>query len=52
MTIKNCYNEVDKIKSEYEEKTFDLDWKYKSKIKSLEKENSYLNKIIDKFMKW
>ena len=46
---KELHNEVDKIKSEYEEKAFDLDWKYKSKIKSLEKENSYLNKIIDKF---
>ena len=43
------HNEVNKIKSEYEEKAFDLEWKYKSKIKSLEKENSYLNKIIDKF---
>ena len=46
---KELHNEVDKIKSEYEEKAFDLEWKYKSKIKSLEKENSYLNKIIDKF---
>ena len=46
---KELYNEVDKIKSEYEEKAFDLEWKYKSKIKSLEKENSHLNKIIDKF---
>lgn len=43
------HNEVDKIKSEYEEKAFDLERKYKSKIKSLEKENSHLNKIIDKF---
>ena len=43
------HNEVNKIKSEYEEKAFDLEWKYKSKIKSLEKENSHLNKIIDKF---
>ena len=43
------HNEVDKIKSEYKQKAFDLEWKYKSKIKSLEKENSHLNKIIDKF---
>lgn len=43
------HNEVNKIKSEYEEKAFDLEWKYKSKIKSLEKENSHLNKVIDKF---
>ena len=43
------YNQVENIKANYEEKAFDLEWKYKSKIKSLEKENSYLNKIIDKF---
>ena len=46
---KELHNEVDKIKSEYKQKAFDLEWKYKSKIKSLEKENSHLNKIIDKF---
>src|SRR5699024_10564509 len=46
---KEMHNEVEKNKSEYEEKAFDLEWKYKSKIKSLEKENSHLNKIIDKF---
>ena len=46
---KELHNEVDKIKSEYAEKAFDLEWKYKSKIKSLEKESSHLNKIIDKF---
>ena len=46
---KELHNEVDKIKSEYEEKAFDIEWKYKSKIKNLEKENSHLNKIIDKF---
>ena len=43
------HNEVDTIKAEYKEKEFDIEWKYKSKIKSLEKENSRLNKIIDKF---
>lgn len=43
------YNQVENIKANYEEKAFDLEWKYKSKIKSLEKENNYLNKIIDKF---
>ncbi len=46
---KELHNEVDKIKSEYKQKAFDLEWKYKSKIKSLEKENIHLNKIIDKF---
>lgn len=39
----------EEIKSEYKQKEFDIEWKYKSKIKSLEKENSYLHKIIDKF---
>ena len=43
------HNDVDKIKSEYKKKEFDLEWEYKNKIKSLEKENSHLNKIIDKF---
>ena len=31
------------------QKDFDIKWKYKSKIKGLEKENHRLNKIIDKF---
>ena len=43
------HKEVDNIKSEYKQKEFDIEWKYKSKIKGLEKENSRLNKIIDKF---
>ena len=34
---------------EYKEKEFNIEWKYKSKIKGLEKENSHLHKIIDKF---
>ena len=42
------HKEVDNIKSEYKQKEFDIEWKYKSKIKGLEKENSRLNKIIDK----
>lgn len=45
----NLHNEVEQIKSEYKQKEFDIEWKYKSKIKGLEKENSRLNKIIDKF---
>ena len=45
----NLHNEVERIKSEYKQKEFDIEWKYKSKIKGLEKENSRLNKIIDKF---
>ena len=43
------HNEVDTIKAEYKEKEFDIEWKYKSKIKGLEKENSHLHKVIDKF---
>lgn len=43
------HNQVEKIQAEYKQKEFDIEWKYKSKIKGLEKENSKLNKIIDKF---
>ena len=45
----NLHNEVEQIKGEYKQKEFDIEWKYKSKIKGLEKENSRLNRIIDKF---
>ncbi len=45
----NLHNEVEQIRDEYKQKEFDVEWKYKSKIKGLEKENSRLNKIIDKF---
>ena len=40
---------MDNIKAEYKEKEFDIEWKYKNRIKSLEKENSYLHKIVDRF---
>ena len=43
------HNQIDIIKAEYKEKEFDMEWKYKNKIKGLEKENSHLHKIIDKF---
>ena len=33
----------------YKEKEFDLEWKYKSKIKGLEKENNHLNRVVNKF---
>ena len=42
-------NEVEQIKKEYKQKEFDNEWKYKSKIKGLEKENNKLHRIIDKF---
>lgn len=37
------------IEKNYQNKEFDLEWKYKSTIKNLEKEIKKLNKIIDKF---
>ena len=46
---KELHKEVENIKAEYKKKEFDLEWKYKSKIKSLEKENNHLHRIIDKF---
>lgn len=46
---KELHNQVDNIKAEYKEKEFDLEWNYKSKIKSLEKENIHLRKVVDKF---
>ena len=42
------HNEVDKIKSKYKQKEFDLG-EYKSQIKGLEKENKHLHKVVDKF---
>ena len=48
---KELHNQVNNIKAEYKEKEFDIEWKYKSKIRSLEKEISHLHKIIDKFYK-
>ena len=46
---RELHNQVDNIKAEYKEKEFDIEWKYKSKIKSLEKENNHLHRVIDKF---
>ena len=43
------HKQVESIKTEYKEKEFNIEWKYKSKIKGLEKENNHLLKIIDKF---
>ena len=45
----NLHNEVEQIKTEYKQKEFDIEWEYKNKIRGLEKENSRLYKIIDKF---
>ncbi len=46
---RELHNQLDNIKAEYKEKEFDIEWKYKSKIKSLEKENNHLHSVIDKF---
>ena len=46
---KELHNEVDKIKSEYKQKEFNLEWEYKSQIRGLEKENKQLHKAVDKF---
>ena len=43
------HDEVRNIKQEYEDKAFELEYKYQNKIHKLEKENKHLNKIIDKF---
>ena len=43
------HNEVNKIKSDYKKKEFNLEWEYKSQIKGLEKENKHLHKVVDKF---
>ena len=48
---KALHNQVENIKTEYKEKEFDIEWKYKNKIRSLEKENNHLHKIVDKFYK-
>lgn len=44
--------EVENIKKQYKEKETDMKWDYENEIKHLEKENSRLNKIIDKFIEW
>ena len=43
--------EVENIKKKYKEKETDMKWDYENEIKHLEKENSRLNKIIDRFYK-
>ena len=42
-------NRKRELEQEFENKEFDIEYKYKRKIKTLEKENSHLHKIIDKF---
>ena len=47
--MKISHYQVKQIKSEYSQKESDLEWKYRSKINKLEKENKHLHKVIDKF---
>ena len=52
---RELHNQVNNIKAAYKEKEFDIEWKYKNKIKSLEKENNHLDKFyetVDKFIIW
>lgn len=46
---RDLHKQVDNIKAEYKEKEDKLEWKYDYKIRTLEKENSYLHNVIDKF---
>ena len=43
------HKQVESIKTEYKETEFNIEWKYKSKIKDLEKENNKLHRIVEKF---
>ncbi len=43
------HSQVANIEKQYQNKEFDLEWKYKNMIKTLEKENKKLHKVIDKF---
>ena len=46
---RELHNEVSNIKSEYKKKEFDMEWEYTNRIKSLEKENNFLHKVVDRF---
>ena len=41
------HNTVNDLKKEYQDKSFNLEWEYKSKFRKLEKENNYLHKVVD-----
>ena len=46
---RDLHKQVDDIKAEYKQKEDNLEWKYDYRIRTLEKENSYLHNVIDKF---
>lgn len=43
------HNIVNNLEKEYDNKAFDLKLEYESKIRKLEKENSHLKKVVNKF---
>ena len=43
------HDEVDNIKTEYNKKEFEMEWKYTNRISKLEKENNFLHKVVDRF---
>lgn len=43
------HDEVDSIKTEYNKKEFEMEWKYTNRINKLEKENNFLHKVVDRF---
>ncbi len=43
------HDEVDNIKKEYNKKEFEMEWQYTNRINKLEKENSFLHKVVDRF---
>ncbi len=48
---KELHNTVKQLEEDFDNKAFDMEWEYKNKIRKLEKENSHLHKIIDRFYK-
>lgn len=42
-------NKRKELENEFKEKEFAFEYKYKNKIRKLEKENTHLNKVVDKF---
>ena len=43
------HDEVDNIKTEYNKKEVEMEWKYTNRINKLEKENNFLHKVVDRF---
>ena len=43
------HNTVNSLEKNYKNKEIDLEWKYKAKIRKLEKENNHLKKVVNKF---